>query len=580
MGPIRVALLLAGLFMALPVPAALAAGNTFYVDGKYGSDSNDGLSPRTAFKTIAHAANSLPKGTAAAGWTVNVQGYTDYEYLERPIPPAWVRTGTAQAPIVFQATGYVAGSDTAYVKPIINGSDPAPASGQRWSSTSYAGVYSTPWATAPLLYGTLSGPMQTALFQDGSKWIWEQASLSAVASRAKSGLGGYWYDARGKRLYVSAVGSPTTGLNNPAKHSVNVVVRKGFYLFGDAVDYITIRGFDLRFLAAATAVRGADYATIVDNVYTGALVNAIQTAGEQLATGPDPSTGNVISRNRGAYATLQLMKIDEGTTNTTICDNDVKVSGLMGIKVQGPRAGSDYKGITTGVTVCRNTIHDNRFNPTGSRFTNTSGLVIANGAQNVKVSENVVYGNLVGIHITQENAGRRAMNGIVLSHNLIYNNTRFGINFYDGASDAAGARGIMSSNYDVLWGNGIGIQVGVWSRNKTISHATVYANKDDGIRVGVNSTMPATAAVTSSLLTSNGGYGLCAVIGNSATLTYSGVSGNALGARKGSVSTASVNTKPAGYASTDPTSGSYLVISATSYQYTAGPSGTPVGARY
>ena len=50
-----------------PAPTA-AAGVTLYVDGKHGSDTNDGLSWGEALKTINHAARQLPNGGAAAGW--------------------------------------------------------------------------------------------------------------------------------------------------------------------------------------------------------------------------------------------------------------------------------------------------------------------------------------------------------------------------------------------------------------------------------------------------------------------------------------------------------------------------------
>ena len=172
------------------------------------------------------------------------------------------------------------------------------------------------------------------------------------------------------------------------------------------------------------------------------------------------------------------------------------------------------------------------------------------------------------------------MNGIALKRNQIYDNIRFGINFYDGAYGTSSGAGTMRSDYDVLWGNGIGIQVSRASSNKTIAHATIHHNDADGIRVGEAGQTGSKATVSTSLITSNGGWGLWLVTGSRTTLSYSGFSGNKLGSIKGSPTKTAVNTKSAGYISTSTSSSSYLKIATTSYQYTAGPSRTPVGARY
>ena len=175
--------------LAVFVPVTQAAGGTLYVDGKSGSDSDNGLSAASAFKTIAKAASKVPTGSAAAGWTVIVKGYTDYVYRERAIPTGWDRHGTPSSRIVFRAAGYVAGSSTAYVKPIVSGADRAPASGQRWSTTSTAGVWRTPWATAPFDYGKHKGSIKTALFQNGTTWS-VGADLPLRAGQSRRGRQG------------------------------------------------------------------------------------------------------------------------------------------------------------------------------------------------------------------------------------------------------------------------------------------------------------------------------------------------------------------------------------------------------
>lgn len=575
---VATALLACALLAAAIPPAAGAAANVLYVDGKTGNDANNGLSTTSAFKTIAKAAAALPAGSGAAGWTVNVRGYSDYVYRERPIPPGWDRRGTSSAKVTFQATGYVAGSGGPYVKPIVSGADLAPAPGQQWTASTTSGVWKTPWAAAPFNYGTYSGSIKTALFQNTTTWLWEQTSLSALATRASAGKGGYWYDSAAKMLYVSSVGSS----KNPANYRIDVITRAAFYFMGsNGVSNVAVRGFEVRHSANGISfAKGVDGSVAADNVLTGNLMMGIATSGGQTGSGPDPATGNTISRNRGSYNTFQLIKVDEGSTNSTYCDNVAWSNGMQGIKVSGPPSGSSYTGSTTGITVCRNTLHDNDFNPSGSVYNNAPGLLITNGAKNVTADSNVIYGNDVGIHISQESSGRAVMDGIALKRNQIYDNRRFGINFYDGAYGSTTGAGKMRSDYDVLWGNGIGIQVSRASTNKTIAHATIHDNVDEGIKIGEAGTTAAKATVSASLVTGNGGYGLWLVTGSSATVSYSGFSGNALGSIKGSPSKTAVNTQSAGYLSTSPSNASFLKISSSSYQYTAGSGGSPIGARY
>ena len=458
----------------------------------------------------------------------------------------------------------------------------APASGQRWSTTSTAGVWRTPWATAPFDYGKHKGSIKTALFQNGTTWLWEQTSLSALASRAAAGKGGYWYDAGANQLYVSAVGSPSSGANNPDRYSIDVIMRATFYFMGtNGVAAVEVRGFDVRHSANGISLaKGVDHSVIADNVVTGNLMMGIQTSGAQTSAGPNSAYGNIVARNRGSYNTFQMIKVDEGSRSSTYCDNVAWKNGMQGIKVSGPPSGSSYKGSTGAITVCRNTLYGHTFNPTGTAYNNAPGLLITNGANTVTADSNRIYGNSVGIHISQESSGRAAMNGIALKRNQIYDNIRFGINFYDGAYGTSSGAGTMRSDYDVLWGNGIGIQVSRASSNKTIAHATIHHNDADGIRVGEAGQTGSKATVSTSLITSNGGWGLWLVTGSRTTLSYSGFSGNKLGSIKGSPTKTAVNTKSAGYISTSTSSSSYLKIATTSYQYTAGPSRTPVGARY
>jgi hypothetical protein len=577
------AVLLAMLVGHVLVPAhAVAAGGVLYVDGKTGSDSNDGLTPATALKTISRAASGLPDSSGAAGWTLSVKGYSDYVYRERPIPPGWNGRGAAGAPVTFEATGYTPGAGEAYVKPIVSGADVAPRSGQSWSATSTAGVWRTPWATAPFGWGKYSGSLRTALFQDGTTWLWEQSSLSALASRAANGKGGYWYDTTGKQLYVSGVGAVGTTAQRPASHTIEVVMRNAFLFMGtEGVAYVSVLGFEVRHSANGIAfVKGTDHGTAADNTLTGNLLMGIQTSGAQTTSGPNPSTGNVIERNVARYNTLQAIKIDEGTQSTRVCNNVASRNGLQGIKVQGPPGGTSYTGSTSGILVCKNTLTLNNYNPTGSTYNNASGLTVANGAKSVTVDGNVISANDVGILVTQEATGRALIDGLVLKRNDVNKNRRFGLYIFDGYKGSTRGKGSLRSSYDVYWQNGIGIMVGRGSTNKAVSHATIHGNKSDGVRIGEAGKSGAALTLSTTLVTANRGYGVWLVTGSSGSLKYVGISGNGTASTKGSLSKTAVNTRWPGYLSTNPDNAAFLRISTTSYQYTAGPSGTPVGARY
>ena len=548
-----------------------AAGGTLYVDGKNGSDANAGTTLGSPFKTIAKAALSLPAGSAA-GWTIRVVGYTDYVYRERPVPPGWNRYGTSGAPIVFQAAGYN-GTPSGYVRPIVSGADAAPASGKGWSSTGSAGVWKTPWATAPFNFPSSGGSIKTAVFQDETTWLWEQTGLSALASRAASGLGGYWWDAAAKQLYVSSVPA-----GNPGSHRIDVIVRNAFYFDGRyPVGNVAVRGFEVRHSANGIAfAKGVDNGEASDNRLIGNLMMGVAVSGEQTPSGPDPATGALIQRNEAAFNTLQAIKLDGGTQGATVCDNDIHDNGLQGIKVQGPAAGSTYSGTTSGNLVCRNDLHDQDFNPTGSAYNNASGITVANGARLTTISENRIWGNDVGVHITQEAASMPAIQDTLVELNEVWDNRRFGLNLFDGYKGSGAGR--LTSTRNLYWDNGIGVKVDRGTSNKTLDHDTIWWNRAEGVKIGGYQVAPSSISILNSLVTGNRSYGVWLVTGNSATIDHTGLYGNTGGNLLGSASTSALNTQPPGYLSTLTADPGFLTVSSTSYQYTAGPSSTPIGA--
>ena len=558
---------------------SLTAGKVLYVDGKLGSDGNSGTSVQAPFKTIAKAATALPKGADAAGWTVVVQGYKDYIYRERPIPPGWSGAGSASAPVVFQAAGYVPARSN-YVKPIVSGSDLAPAAGKSWQATSTPGVWRTPWTTAPFDYGKAWGPRGIALFEDGYTWLWAQSSLSNLAAAAAQGAGGFWWDRTGQQLYVSAVSRTGPSGASPVGHTIDVIMRSAFYFNGtDGVRYVQVRGFQVEHSANGIAFsQGTDYGTAADNIVNANLYMGIVTVGQQTPSGPDPSVGDTIWRNSGSYNTVQAIKVAEGTQNSSFCYNSLSLNALQGIKVEGPQVGSTYTGTTTTNTVCHNKLFSQTYNPTGSIYNNDSGLTVANGALNTTVTWNDAWGNDVGIMLSQEAGARPAINGVSLSWNRMWSNRRFGLYFLDGArGDGSGK---ATSSHDLMWGNGMGVMVDLGSTNKTLDHDTIDGNAGDGVRVGGYQVAAASVTLSNSIVTNNGGYGIWIVTGNKATLSYDDFYANKSGASYGTGSLTAVNYKQPSFLSTIYPDATFLQIGTSSYQYTAGPSGSPIGARY
>ena len=553
------------------LPAAAAAPGRFFVDGKHGNDAHSGTSLAEAFRTIAKAASSLPAGTSAAGWTISVVGYSDYVYRERPVPPGWDRAGIAGKPIVFEAYGYN-GTGSGYVRPIVSGADVAPSQGHSWASVT-SGVWKTAWSSKPFDFAQLSGSLRTAVFQDTTGWLWERSSISDLQAHAADGSGGYWWSSGW--LYVAPLNHAS-----PSGHSFDVVMRNSFYFYGVyGVHDVTVRGFEVRHSANGISfAKGVDDGTATDNRVIGNLLMGIGVSGGQTGSGPDPASNAVIERNEGAYNTLQAVKLDEGTVDATVCYNNFHHNGLQGIKVQGPPGGTGYTGVSSGNRICDNQLHDQFFNPTGSAYNNASGITIANGARTTTLDGNLIWGNDVGIHVTQESTGMPAMTGTVVKNDSAWSNRRFALYLFDGYKGSTSGSGSLTASHELYWGNGIGVMADRGTSNKTLDHVTIWDNTDEGIKVGVANQPSASLVVQDSLITGNGGYGMWLVTGSYASLSYTGIWGNRSGSIYGSPSQSAVNHSPPSYLSTVTGDPGFLTIGPESYQFTAGPSSSPIGA--
>lgn len=572
------ALLLVASFSVLPAshPAHVrAAGTTLYVDGKAGNDDNDGRSWAEAYRTINRAAKEVPRGTAAAGWTVVVRGYTDYIYRERPVPGGYSRTGVAGSPLVFTAEGWSPGA-TDYVKPIVSGALVAPQPGQSWRADSTPKVWWTRWSGAPVGFDRKK-PYAGALYQDTTTWLWQHASLADLRQKAKRGDGGYWYDAAAGRLYVATRGNVT-----PGSVSIDVPTRMGFYFTGEVgAAYISVRGFVVQHTSMGITFHlGTDHSSALDNVAIGNTPMGFSTSGRRTSNGADLGVGNEFRRNVALANTLQGFKIDAGSRNTVVCGNSVRRNAYQGIKIQGSDVDASDARVTSGTEICENELAQQSVRRPGRSDEQPNGLTISNGARDTYVHDNTIRDNVIGVQLNHRGVGS-PLSGTRFTRNLVHGNRSAGLSLRDGVSRAAWGSGSLLASYNLYWDNGVGIRIAPGSTNKTFEHETIYANAGNGLEVGCGCS-GGTARVTlrTSLVTHNGRYGVVVGSGHRATLWHVGYGTNASGPLSGSASRTKTNTRRAGYVSRDAADADFLRIGPGSYQLTAGPDGTPIGARY
>jgi hypothetical protein len=558
-------------------PTTRAAGVTLYVDGKHGSDRSSGRTWDEALKTIQAAARKLPHDRQAAGWAIVVRGYVDYVYRERPVPGGYDRAGTAESPVVFTAEGWSPGADD-YVKPIVSGAWLAPKPGRRWQADAVSGVWFTAWDRAPIGFDR-SKPYSAAVFQDVTTLLWQHASLADLRSKASRGDGGYWWDSAADRLYVA-----TWGGVGPGKVTIDVPISKGFYFSGDdGSHHVSVRGFEVRHTELGITFHlGADHSSALDNVAIGNTPFAFGTSGRRTGAGADLGTGNSFLRNVAKWNTLQGFKIDHGSKDTVICDNVVERNGLQGVKVQGSVLGPSDPRITSGTEICRNVLARQSVRRPGAGRSDEqpNGLTISNGARRSLVHDNIIRDNIVGIQMNHRGDGS-PLAGTRLIRNEIHGNRSSGLSLRDGVANASDGSGSLFASHNLYWANGVGIAIAEGSTNKTFAHETVYDNASDGMQIGCGcGSGRASVTVTSSLITHNGRHGVRVASGNRATLAYLGLPANSSGGLAGSATKTRLNTRPAGYISQSPADADFLRISQSSFQFTAGPDGSPIGALY
>jgi hypothetical protein len=419
-------------------------------------------------------------------------------------------------------------------------------------------------------------PYTGAIFQGQTTRLWQHASLADLRQQAARGRGGYWWDGVADRLYVA-----TRNRVHPGSLSFEVPMRSGFYFTGRyGGRYISVRGFVVQHASMGVAFhRGADHNRVLDVDAIGNSPMGFTTAGDLARSGYDAALDNQFLRTSASYSTLQGYKVDSGSQNTVICDSAARHNALQGIKVQGPSEAGDPR-MTLGTEICRTLLADQDSQRLGASRNDEvpNGLTLSNGARGSYVHDNVIRGNTVGIQANQRGFGGPIGNTRLIRNQISHNGT--GLNLRDGVAGARAGAGSLLGRFNVYWRNGVGIYVATGSTNKTFEHETVYDSVHAGVQVGCHCGAISSVTIRQSLVTHGGSYGVLVAAGQKMRLSYVGLGLNHSGGVSGPAMRDHLNAQRPEYLSLDSSSPDFVRIGPSSFQYTAGPNGTPIGARY
>ena len=228
-------------------PEDVAAGRVFYVRQTVGDDSNDGLSPQTAWRRVS-------KLTAAmhAGDTVYVGPGLYREGI------AVMHEGTAERPIVFIAdtTGRVTGDPPGPV--LLSGAEPFDE--QLFEPHSAPGVYRCSFPDYIVL-----GAVEMDGTQQRYHGVLEPVQEVPYLDRVAKIPGSVYYDSDSGILYIhTSDGKP------PATHEIEVM-RRGSGILVVGKPYVRVVGFTFRHFgdSGITFSRGADHGMALDNTSYG-----------------------------------------------------------------------------------------------------------------------------------------------------------------------------------------------------------------------------------------------------------------------------------------------------------------------
>lgn len=189
-------------------------GRIYYVDATSGNDTNDGLSPGSAWKTVGKVNRSFSPGDSIL--------FKRGEIFRGQLNA--VASGTADDYITYGAYG-----DPSLPKPAILGSDDLSAA-SGWVDTG-ANV----WQTA----GTIGKDVGNLIFNGGGSWGAKQSSKASADTQ-----GDFFYDPATGRLYLYSNGNPGTRYT-----SIEAAKRQHGFFDGGA-NYIRVNDLSFKYQGA------------------------------------------------------------------------------------------------------------------------------------------------------------------------------------------------------------------------------------------------------------------------------------------------------------------------------------------
>jgi hypothetical protein len=541
-------------------PASASATNHFYVDGKHGSDANPGTSLALAFKTVKTGLWAL-----RGGGTLDVVGYDDYVYYETMAGTNYFQNGTAATPVVIRAYNY---GSAGYVRPIISGAKVVSVPGQgRWTPTSYANVWKTPWTTPIAGYeAAVTNYREERVFVDVSQPLVRPATVPTLAQLQATPGSQYW---DGSYLYVRLGGwGSTSGQSlDPNAHTIEIPYYKGL-LAVTGSSYVQMMGFRVRHTTMGVGFTGNAH----DN-----LAQDIDASYNYMMGFWTASTHNTFRRITGTRNTIQLIKLDDGATYNLV-DGAVGTENMgQGIKLTG--AGNMY-----------NTVQNSVFRGgldvplvEGQYGGTIQGIDIEQGANHNTIIGNRIERNQRGLMLYQISSAGQPLTGNAIRYNMFVGNDT-AVFLWDGKFTTTQGTGAMSFYRDVYVGNNRCVLTQAYSSAKTFDHETFYATGT--AKSASFSTFYlnyGSLTVKDSIIRGSTGYHFYALPGSHITVTYTTLWAQGIATHNSSTTVsfgAGVRTLEPGFLSYDGHSPLYLTIDSRSPTYTVGSSGGPVGARW